>query len=469
MLSIVADLPPPIAFSQPSIDALESELTTLAAHLNAGNYRFLQLLAEFDRRGGHVGWGIVSCAHWLQWKCGLGLVAAREKVRVARALVALPNLSDAMRRGVISYCKVRALTRIATPENEDVLLNIAEHGTVSHVEKTVRLYRKCDRAKELQEANEQHAERSVRCYYDEDGCVVIEGRLPPEQGALVMKALQAAGDALREAERDSREALDAPEPAPDRAAQPYPARQADALALLGETFLASGAAPLAAGERHLVTVHVDERVLRDEREGGRSEVDDGAALPPATVRRLCCDGSLVAIVEREDGSALDVGRKTRAVPAPMRRALDARDGGCRFPGCANARFTDAHHIEHWINGGETTISNLVLLCRRHHRFVHEYGFGVERVGGGEGAELRFLRPDGRVVPAVVMARGIEAETGCREMVAEHERRGLRIGERTGVPRWMGERMDYGESVGALQERAVKGRQARVSAIHLNHD
>jgi hypothetical protein len=135
-----------------------------------------------------------------------------------------------------------------------------------------------------------HAERSVRCYYDEDGYVVVEGRLPPEQGALVMKALQAAGDALREAERDSREASDAPEAAPDRAAQPYPARQADALALLGETFLASGAAPLAAGERHLVTVHVDERVLRDEREGGRSGVDDGAALPPATVRRLSATG-----------------------------------------------------------------------------------------------------------------------------------------------------------------------------------
>jgi Domain of unknown function (DUF222)/HNH endonuclease len=342
MLSIVAELPPPIAFPQPSIDALEGELTTLAAHLNAGNYRFLQLLAEFDRRGGHVGWGIASCAHWLQWKCGLGLVAAREKVRVARALAALPKLSDAMRRGVISYCKVRALTRIATPENEDVLLDIAEHGAVSHVEKTVRLYRKCDRAKALQEANEQHAERSLRCYYDEDGYVV----------------------------------------------------------------------------------------------------------------------SLVAIVEREDGSALDVGRKTRAVPAPMRRALDARDGGCRFPGCTNARFTDAHHIEHWINGGETKIANLVLLCRRHHRFVHEYGFGVERVGGGEGAELRFLRPDGRVVPTVVMGQGVEAETGCREMVAEHERRGLRIGERTGVPRWMGERMDYGEAVGAVQERAVRGRGSR---------
>ncbi len=189
-----------------SLDALEQELTTLAAHMNAGNYRFLVLLEEFRRRGGHVGWGIASCAHWLQWKCGIGLVAAREKVRVAKALPGLPKLADAMRRGVISYCKVRAMTRIATPENEALLLAIAEDGTVSHVEKTVRLYRRVGRLEELDQANEQHAERGLRCYWDESGALVVEGRLPPEQGALVMKALQAASDALREAEHASPEA-----------------------------------------------------------------------------------------------------------------------------------------------------------------------------------------------------------------------------------------------------------------------
>jgi len=125
-------IPPAIS---PAIDDIERELTTLAAHLNAGNYRFLKLLAELDRRGGHVGWQIASCAHWLAWKCGIGLVAAREKVRVARALEGLPRLGDAMRRGVLSYCKIRALTRMATAENEDYLSSIAEVGTVSHVEK----------------------------------------------------------------------------------------------------------------------------------------------------------------------------------------------------------------------------------------------------------------------------------------------------------------------------------------------
>jgi hypothetical protein len=431
--------------SQPSIEALEDELTTLTAHLNAGNYRFLSLLAEFDRRGGHVGWGIASCAHWLSWKCSIGLIAAREKVRVARALPGLPKLADAMRRGVLSYCKLRALTRVATPETEGFLLELAETATVSHLEKVVRLYRKTDRKAELDAANAQRAERSLRCYYDEDGVVVIEGRLDPESGALVMKALQAAADTLREAERDSCESS----PPPDRPEQPYTARQADALALLGEAFLASGAAVLGAGDRHLVTVHVDEGVLRDEAEEGRSHIDGGPCVTPATVRRLCCDGALVAIVENAQGTVLDVGRKTRAIPAAMRRALDARDLGCRFPGCTNARFVDAHHIHHWINGGETKLDNLVLLCRRHHRFVHEHGFHVNR----DGAALVFTRPSGEVVPAVPRNEPIDADAGCAALLKVHEDAGLRIVPRTAVPRWMGERMNYNEAVGALQDRA----------------
>src|SRR5262245_55300141 len=138
-----------------SAECLERELTTLARELNAGNYRFLVLLAEFERCGGYVETGQASCAHWLSWRCGFGLVAAREKLRVARAVEGLPRVADAMRRGVLSYCKVRALTRIATPENEEWLLSMAEAETVSQVEKVVRLYRREDCAT----ANERFAER----------------------------------------------------------------------------------------------------------------------------------------------------------------------------------------------------------------------------------------------------------------------------------------------------------------------
>jgi hypothetical protein len=436
----------------PSTDELEEQLTTLAAHLNAGNYRFLVLLAEFERRGGHVGWGIASCAHWLTWKCGIGLVAAREKVRVARALEGLPRLADAMRRGVLSYCKIRALTRIATAENEDYLLSIAEAGTVSHVEKTVRLYRSTERAAELQAANERFAERGLSYYFDEDGSFVVKGRLTPEQGALIMKALQAAGDALREADTGqdaSREARDSP----SAAREPAAARRADALVLMAETMLAEGVAPLSAGDRHLVTVHIDEQVLRDETADGKCELEGGVALPTATVRRLCCDGGLVAIVEDANGNALDVGRKTRAIPSAMRRALDARDRGCRFPGCDNTRLVDAHHIHHWINGGETKLDNLVLLCRRHHRAVHEEGFRVEH----EGDRIRFVRPNGCVVPESPAMDRLEGD-GWLSLSQAHAQLGLQVDARTTVPKWHGERMDYNWAVGALQDRAERGRE-----------
>jgi hypothetical protein len=325
------------------------------------------------------------------------------------------------------------------------------------------LYRRTERAQELREANARHAERSLSYYFDDDGSLVIKGRLAPEQGASVIKALQAAGDALREAERGP----ESPEPRavsdrwndsressaiPDAPREPVTARRADALAVLAETFLAGGAAPLAAGDRHLVTVHIDEQVLRDETEDGRCELADGPALPPATVRRLCCDGSLVAIVHDGDGDPLNLGRKTRAVPPAMRRALGTRDGGCRFPGCTNARFVDAHHIRHWADGGETKLDNLVLLCGRHHRFVHEHGFWIER----EDKRVRFVRSDGRPVPASPAAAGLDRD-GWLLLTEAHAQLGLRVDHRTAVPTWRGESMDYNWAVGALQRRVEESR------------
>jgi hypothetical protein len=433
----------PSATTRP-LDDIERELTTLAAHLNAGNYRFLVLLAEFARREGHAGIGIVSCAHWLSWKCGISLVAAREKVRVARALESLPKLSDAMRRGVVSYCKARAITRIATPANEGFLVGVAQAGTVTHVERLVRGYRDAERGEELKAANARYAGRSFDYFYDEDGSVVIRGRLDAEQGTLVIKALEAAGDALREQSRAPREASQAA----GTEQEPATARRADALALMAETLLAGGAVPLAAGDRHLVTVHVDEEVLRDHAHDGRSEIDGGPSVPPATVRRLCCDGGLVAVVERGGGTALDVGRKTRAIPAAMRRALEARDEGCRYPGCTNERFVDGHHIEHWVHGGETKLDNLVLLCRRHHRFVHELGFHVER----RGEQIRFVRPDGKCVPAVADGVASEGENGWMALARAHARLGIKIEAGTGVPHWRGERTDVNYMLAVLEQR-----------------
>jgi hypothetical protein len=210
--------------------------------------------------------------------------------------------------------------------------------------------------------------------------LVLNGILSPEQGARVRAAVLAGEEALREAQGDSCET-------------PHVARCADALEWMAERALAGDGAPLSGGERHLVHVHVDEQVLRDSTADGRCEIEGHSAIAPATVKRLCCDGSLIAVVEDAAGRPLSIGRKTRAVPVPLRRAVEMRDGGCRFPGCCNTRYVDAHHIRHWIHGGETKLENLVLLCRRHHRFLHEYGYRAVR----EGRRVRFERPDGTIV------------------------------------------------------------------------
>ena len=185
-----------------SLETLEHQITELAAHIHAANYRLLCLIAEFDRREGWFQWGILSCAHWLNWKCGIGLGAARDKVRVARNLGSLPNISEAFRTGQVSYSKVRAMTRVATPENEHYLLNIARHGTAAHVERLVCNYRKVQRIAERQRANTLHEERCVKFHHDTDGALVLEARLPPETGAIVLEALAAAGEAMYVRRRD---------------------------------------------------------------------------------------------------------------------------------------------------------------------------------------------------------------------------------------------------------------------------
>jgi len=171
-------------FSSVSTPALVSEITTLAGHLNAGNARFLALIAELDRRQGWAEWGVKSCAHWLNWKCGITLGAAREKVRVARALETLPRVAAAMAEGRVSYFKAREMTRVATPANEDYLLNIALCGTASHVEDVVRGYRRALDAEELSREAVQQRDQHLWFHTEPDGSMTIRGRVPAEVGAL---------------------------------------------------------------------------------------------------------------------------------------------------------------------------------------------------------------------------------------------------------------------------------------------
>ena len=400
-----------------SIDELSSEICTLAGHINAAAHRFLTLIAEFDRRTGWSDGATQSCAHWLNWKCGIAIGAAREKVRVAHALESLPKLSAEMASGRLSYSKAREITRVATPENEDYLLMIARHGTAQHVENLVRAYRHCQEAEELSREARQQQTRAVMWRHDDDGSVVITCRLPAEAGAQMLKAIDIS-------------LKDVPAGTPEGERVRFAARRADALALVAESFLAHGVTEAPGTDRHQIVVHVSEETLRH-RTAGCCEIEHGPSLAAETVRRLACDASLVTLIESEDGEPLNVGRKTRTISAPLRRALNARDKGCRFPGCANTRYLDAHHVEHWANGGETRPSNLVSLCRFHHHSVHEGGIRIERLDDGA---LRFVKADGEPVD-----RCVTQPTG--------DWRRLPVGRPASS--WTGGRMDLGLAVDAM--------------------
>ena len=437
------------------LDRLGDRIAEMSTHLDAATARLLALIRLFDAEGGWNN-GFRSCAEWLAWRVGLDLGAARERVRVARALGKLPRLARALARGELSYAKVRALTRVATPETEERLLAVGKTGTAEHVERIVRGWRWMDRKAELHDTAQRHKQHALQVYQDEDGMVVIRGRLAPEEGAVVMQAMAAARDVLRERHRVSAEMrpvnvsaetslIDEPiEPAP-----PMEHQQADALALVAETALHRGMNPGPAGERYQVVVHVDAAVLASADAPGQSVLDGGARVSAETSQRLACDASRVVMRHAPDGTVVEVGARTRTIPPALRRALEHRDRGCRFPGCG-VRFGQGHHIRHWAHGGPTTLSNLTLLCRRHHRTVHEEGFRVERLPGGE---LTFRSPYGHVLPDV--PPGVSVADNPFEVIrVQNVEDGIRIDARTATPLWLGERLDVGYAIDVLHPLAA---------------
>ena len=344
-------------------DAKCGEIAELINHLHAGEYRLIELLGEVDATMSWSVYGAKSGAHWLNYMCGLDLGAGREKFRVARAIKHLPLIAEAFRKGELSYCKVRAVTRIATPGDEDRFLELARCMTGAQLERLVREYRYTEKIQA--DKLEAHEERTFHGSFNDDGRYGFRGSLPAEDGAVLVAALDAeVGKRLgRHARADAFMAL-----------------------IRGET------------NPFEVTVHVSAETLQDPGSVDRDDppaLADGPPLAPDTVRRLACDGAVVPLLEA-DGVPLSVGRRTRVIHAALRRALKRRDGGCTFPGCTQRRFLDAHHVKHWADGGETRPENLVLLCRHHHRLIHEGDFRIQPTDNS----FQFLMPDGTPVPAV---------------------------------------------------------------------
>jgi hypothetical protein len=357
-----------------SIDDLESSLIDSWRGVCRATHRFLELLREFDLRQGYEAYGNTDCAEWLNWRCGIARVTAQEKVRVARALWNLPQIDSAFAKGDLSYSKVRAITRIASDRNETELLDYALTVSASQLDAYCAQVRYGDPVDSQTAARRAREGRSLTRYFREDGTGVMTVELPRAELELVLHAI-------------------------DRVASDLPADEdrslfataADALVAMAQDSLAgAGAQGSSAGDSHTMLVRVDAGALGGQ--GGRSD------LPLPAVRRLCCDGSVIQVLESDSGDVLSVGRKQRTIPTAIRRALETRDGHCQFPGCTRERWLDGHHVQHWAEGGETSLENLILLCSHHHTLMHEGGFTLERRRDGSGY---FVRPDGRPVEAQV--------------------------------------------------------------------
>ncbi len=498
-----------------SLERLEHEIVELASHISAGTCRWLELVAEFDRREIWATWGCRSSAEWVAWRCGVAPRAAREHVRVARRLAELPSIHVAFGNGELSYSKVRALTRVADAASEKDFLELARHATAAQLDRIVRGMRRVS----AYESQQTYDERYLSWWWERDGSLGFHGSLPGEEGALLLRALDAGRD---EPQRDALAAErpgDGGSPGPASArpaaeeglpagelldgrtaeinraalggsaeplrrtedvhhgspdplggtegvnhgsAEPAPAARrvtnADALVAIAESSLASASRERVAGERYQVIVHTDSSTLSSGGSLGTppesgatpdpdsAQLEDGPALAAETALRLACDASIVSM--DDPASTWAAGRKTRAVPSATRRALRARDGGCRFPGCESRRFVDAHHIQHWAHGGETKLDNLVQLCGHHHRLVHEGGFVVEPVTSGR---ARFRRPDGTVVRVVPHRPRSEAESLTRV----NNGRGLAIDAATLSPGSC-ETFAVSDAVDALVVRAPPG-------------
>ena len=417
------------------LEELGERIAEQAAHIDAALHRLLTDLREFDAKGGWFQAGATSAAHWLSWRVGWDLGTGREHVRVAKRLGELPLVDDALRRGALSYSKVRAITRVATPAIEQTLVEWAALTTAAQLERICRKFRTVQL---LAGSTETEPPRRYVAKRDlDDGMVRIEVVVRPDEAAMVWSAMEAAGkDVSAEAQTAGFDRVE------------------------GLLALAQGRLRGDRPERTSVevVVTVDRTVLEsstgDVATGGTAAVGvfaDGTCVSAETARRLTCDAAIVEIVECE-GIPIDVGRKTRTISTALFRALVRRDVTCRFPGCCNRGYVEGHHVVHWAKGGETNLANLLLLCSHHHAFLHEHGFRVE-MGADQVPE--FFDPRGRSVleapprwidhgwGAATLAAANAAASAANRNVDEE------ITADTNRCGWDGQPVDYGLCVNGL--------------------
>jgi len=435
------------------LEQVEAQICELAGHLAAATCRFLVLLADFDARRGWASWEMGSCAQWLSWKCQMSSGTAREHVRVARALRDLPVIRARFAAAALSYAKVRALTRIATPATESGLAELAGPMTANQLERFARAHRQVSAVDDA----DARVRRRLAWRFEEDGSLSGTFRLPPLAGAVLLKALRAACAELAGQAGDPRRNVSAGTPAVRTSSD-----LADGLVAVAESFLAGKVAGADDPEIYQVVVHAGADLLAkpaappadpagvsaetpaapaqvpgDPANPVRCHVEDGPAISVSTAQMLACTAALSWMTHGDGGAVLALGRRRRRPSSAIRRAARERDGcRCRFPGCESRR-ADLHHIVHWVNGGRTDLGNLVSLCPWHHKLVHDRGYLIAAPPGGGFA---FYRPDGTLLPAspaLPQPEGGIGDTHDADVTPD-----------TIIPPWYGERLDLDHAIWA---------------------
>jgi len=401
--------------SSTSTEVLEHEATTLAGRIASATCRFLLVIAELDRREAWgASWGCASMAHWLSWRCSLSTSAAREHVRVARALEQLPATVAAFERGELSYSKVRAITRVATPEGEHELVELARTATAAQLETIIRAT-----AVALADPAQRDAVCGLFTSADADGLGVVRARVPIDELGILETAVDKA---LATVPKDLGEGADSP----------LARRRAAALVRICESYLVHGDGSRHPAHRNNAVVHVE----GDPDGVAAAQTEAGVPVHPESARRLLCDAQVEGMLG-ELNIPIGSGRRDRTINRRQRRALHRRSGGaCEWPGCDERRYVQGHHLWHWTNGGPTELWNLANLCWHHHHRVHEGGWDLHHDGRGN---LRPVRPDGTVVdltpPATADHLPLVADTPV-------EREAI-------VPLWAGEAFDLAACVDAV--------------------
>jgi hypothetical protein len=358
------------------------DIQELRRHINGCEAECTRRLRRFDKGGGYAATAALTAKAWLRWKCNFSPAAAADRVAVARELERLPQATQAFADGDISYAHAAMIARTSEKlgdkmeaNAETIMVTAAKELDLARLRMvTIKLQHFMDPDSVREEANESHELRFLHLSQTLDGVFYINGRFDSEGGAILQAALNA---------------LSGP-PTPDDKRSPKQ-RRADSLVELARQRLDSGTLPAVGGQKPHLAVTVSMPTLANQPGSPAADLEWAQPIPAETARRLACDAAITPIFLGSESTQPRAGQTSRSISGSQRRALVVRDKGCRFPGCDRPPdWTDVHHLKHWADGGKHVMDNLILLCRRHHRMVHEEGWQLVITAGGE---IVALTPD----------------------------------------------------------------------------